>query len=92
MLTTGHAQSLIVCGAPTSGALRASVIESKSYGYKVALAEEAVGDESIFLHKIALFDLAHKYADLMSLAELVEQLDEQAGSASKKAQTETNKA
>ncbi|MEI8326810.1 MAG: isochorismatase family protein, partial [Betaproteobacteria bacterium] len=56
MLTTGHAQSLIVCGAPTSGALRASVIESKSYGYKVALAEEAVGDESIFLHKIALFD------------------------------------
>lgn len=92
MLTTGHAQSLIVCGAPTSGALRASVIESKSYGYKVALAEEAVGDESIFLHKIALFDLAHKYADLMSLAELVEQLDEQAGTASKKAQTETNKA
>ena len=42
---------------------------------KVALAEEAVGDESPFLHKMALFDLAHKYGDLMSLEELGEQLD-----------------
>jgi nicotinamidase-related amidase len=73
-LTTAHAGSLIVCGAPTSGALRASVIEGKSFGYKVALAEEATGDESVFLHKIALFDLAHKYGDLMSLDELLEQL------------------
>ncbi len=74
-LTTNKAQSLVVCGAPTSGALRASVIESKSYGYKVALAEETVGDESAFLHKMALFDMAHKYGDVMSLAELIEQLD-----------------
>jgi nicotinamidase-related amidase len=73
-LTISGAQSLLVCGAPTSGALRATVIESKSYGYKVALAEEAVGDESVFLHKIALFDLAHKYGDLMSLDELLQQL------------------
>jgi hypothetical protein len=74
MLTVSGAQSLLVCGAPTSGALRATVIESKSYGYKVALAEEAVGDESVFLHKIALFDLAHKYGDLMSLDELLQAL------------------
>ena len=75
MLKRVGAGSLIVCGAPTSGALRATVVEGKSFGYKVALAEEAVGDESPFLHKMALFDLAHKYGDLMSLEELGEQLD-----------------
>lgn len=68
------ARSLIVCGAPTSGALRATAVEGKSFGYRVAIAEETVGDESVFLHKMALFDLAHKYADVMSLEELVAQL------------------
>ncbi len=68
------ARSLIVCGAPTSGALRATAVEGKSFGYRVALAEETVGDESAFLHKMALFDLAHKYADVMSLDELRAQL------------------
>ena len=40
----------------------------------LTLAEEAVGDESVFLHKIAFFDLAHKYGDLMSLDELLQAL------------------
>lgn len=68
------ARALVVCGAPTSGALRATAVEGKSYGYRVALAEETVGDESGFLHKMALFDVAHKYADVMSLEELLAQL------------------
>jgi isochorismate hydrolase len=38
------------------------------------MAEETVGDESDFLHKMALFDVAHKYADVMSLEELLAQL------------------
>ena len=74
ILTTRGAGSLIVCGGPTSGALRATAVEGKSFGYKVAIAEETVGDESAFLHKIALFDIAHKYADVMSLEELREKL------------------
>jgi maleamate amidohydrolase len=68
------ARALIVCGAPTSGALRATAVEGKSFGYRVAIAEETVGDESVFLHKMALFDLAHKYADVMSLDELLARL------------------
>src|SRR5574340_337911 len=66
------AGSLIVCGAPSSGALRATAVEGKSYGYKVVIAEEAVGDFSPSLHALALFDMAHKYADVMSLAEVLE--------------------
>ena len=46
----------------------------RSFGYRVANAEETVGDVSMFLHKVALFEIARKYADVMSLEELVNQL------------------
>jgi nicotinamidase-related amidase len=69
-----RAGSLLLCGGPTSAALRASAVEGKSFGYKVAIAEETVGDGSGFLHKVALFDIAHKYADVMSIEELLAQL------------------
>ena len=68
------ARSLILCGGPSSAALRASAVEGKSFGYKVAIAEDTVGDVSTFLHKVALFEIAHKYADVMSLEELIDQL------------------
>ena len=74
MLKRVGAGSLLVCGAPTSGAVRASAVEGKSFGYKVAMAEEAVADQTAFLHKMALFDMAHKYADVMALDELLAQL------------------
>jgi maleamate amidohydrolase len=70
-LRRAGARSLLVCGGPSSAALRATTVEAKSWGYKVAIAEETVGDRSAFLHAIALFDLAHKYADVMSLEELL---------------------
>jgi maleamate amidohydrolase len=58
----------------SSAALRASAVEGQSFGYKVAIAEDAVGDVSPFLHEVALFEIAHKYADVMSLEELVSHL------------------
>jgi len=73
-LRRAGAGSLVLCGAPTSGALRASAVDCKSYGWKVALAEETVGDATAFPHAVNLFDIAHKYADVMSLEELVAQL------------------
>lgn len=73
-LRSRRAEGLIVCGAPTSGAVRATVIEAKSYGHHAMVAEETVGDDSALLHKMALFDLAHKYADVMGVDELVQLL------------------
>jgi nicotinamidase-related amidase len=74
VLTRLDANGIILCGAPSSGALRASTIEAKSYGYHAAIAEEATADEAALLHKMALFDLAHKYADVMAVDELIEAL------------------
>jgi nicotinamidase-related amidase len=73
VLTRLDAQSLVICGAPTSGAVRASSVEGKSFGYRVALAEETVGDVVQMLHRLSLFDIAHKYGDVMTAEELLQQ-------------------
>lgn len=74
VLTRARVKGVIICGAPTSGAVRATAVEAKSFGHKSAIAEEATGDEAALLRKVALFDIAHKYADVMSLEELLSAL------------------
>jgi nicotinamidase-related amidase len=71
ILTRARAKGLIICGAPMSGAVRATSVEAKSFGHKTAIAEETIGDEAALLLKVALFDVAHKYADVMSLDEML---------------------
>ncbi|MDB5598481.1 MAG: N-carbamoylsarcosine amidase [Xanthobacteraceae bacterium] len=73
-LTRSRSNGVILCGAPTSGAVRATAVESKSFGYKTAIAEDATGDEASLLHKVALFDVAHKYADVMTADEIIDAL------------------
>jgi len=75
VLKRAGVRGLVLCGATTSGPLRATAVEAKSYAYKCAIAEEATADEASLLHKMALFDIAHKYADLMSLDELLPLID-----------------
>lgn len=66
--------SLIICGESTSGCVRASAVDAYSAGYHVTIAEEAVFDRSILSHKVNLFDLHHKYADVMSVDEITTHL------------------
>ena len=66
-LTQLGVQSLIVCGESTSGCVRASAVEAYSYGYHVTLVEECCYDRSPLSHKVNLFDMHHKYADVMSI-------------------------
>lgn len=68
-------ESLIVCGEATSGCVRASVIDAYSAGLHVALVEECTFDQTELTHQVNLFDLHHKYADVMSLAEVEAHLD-----------------
>ena len=66
--------SLVVCGESTSGCVRASVVDGYSHGFHVVVAEECVFDRSELSHKVNLFDLHHKYADVMHLEGLLERL------------------
>ena len=67
--------SLIVCGESTSGCVRASVVDGYSNGFHVALVEECTFDRAEFTHKVNLFDLHHKYGDVMHVDEVVAHLD-----------------
>jgi maleamate amidohydrolase len=58
-------QSLIVAGESTSGCVRASVVDAYSHGYHVSVVEECCFDRCELSHKVNLFDLHHKYADVM---------------------------
>ena len=68
-------KSVIVCGESTSGCVRASAVDAYSYGFHVVVAEEATFDRSMISHKVSLFDLHHKYADVMHVDEIVARLE-----------------
>ena len=68
-------QSLIVCGESTSGCVRASAVDGYSSGFHVSLVEECTFDRAELTHKVNLFDLHHKYVDVMHVDEVVAHLD-----------------
>jgi nicotinamidase-related amidase len=72
MLNEVHADSVLITGTTTSGCVRASVIDAFSYNLKVTVVEECVFDRGQASHKINLFDMAMKYADVISLNETIE--------------------
>jgi maleamate amidohydrolase len=68
------AESLIICGESTSGCVRASTVDAYSYGFHSVVVEECTYDRSLLNHKVNLFDLHHKYADVMHLEEVTAHL------------------
>jgi maleamate amidohydrolase len=63
--------SLVVTGLTTSGCVRATAVDGLQYDYRVLVPREAVGDRNLQAHEANLFDLHAKYADVVSLAEVV---------------------
>ncbi len=63
--------TLVVAGESTSGCVRATVVDAKSYRYKVVVAEECVFDRDQASHAINLYDLDQKYADVVDLDEVL---------------------
>jgi nicotinamidase-related amidase len=73
-LTQLGVRSVVICGESTSGCVRASAVDAYSHGYHVTLVEECCFDRSLLSHKVNLFDLHHKYADVMKVDEVVAHL------------------
>jgi maleamate amidohydrolase len=73
-LTKMGIDTLIICGESTSGCVRASAVDAYSYGFHAVIAEDCTFDRNILSHKVNLFDLHHKYADVMDLQEIQTQL------------------
>ncbi len=72
MLNEVHADTVLVTGTTTSGCVRASVIDAFSFNYNVAVVEECTFDRGQASHKVNLFDMHMKYADVVSLEATVD--------------------
>lgn len=71
MLIYAGVDTLIVTGMTTSGCVRATVVDAFSYNFTIIVPEECVGDRGLISHKVSLFDMAMKYANVISLAETI---------------------
>lgn len=61
--------SVILCGATTSGCIRATAVDLLQYGFPTIVPRECVGDRAQAPHEANLFDIQAKYADVVSLEE-----------------------
>ena len=75
--------SVVLCGATTSGCVRATAVDLLQHGYPALVPRECVGDRAAPPHEANLFDIQAKYADVVSLEEALERL-ESAGRAREK--------
>ena len=59
--------TLVVCGASTSGCVRATVVDAMQHGFAPIVPRECVGDRSERAHEQALSDVGGRYGDVMGV-------------------------
>jgi len=64
--------SVLLCGATTSGCIRATAIDLLQYGFPTLVPRECVGDRAQAPHDANLFDIQAKYADVVSVEEALD--------------------
>jgi len=69
-----QADTLVVTGCTTSGCVRGSVVDAFAFNFRVLVPHDAVYDRSATSHAVNLFDMASKYADVATSAEILERL------------------
>jgi len=68
------ADTLVVTGCTTSGCVRGSVVDAFACNFRVLVPWDCVYDRSATSHAVNLFDMASKYADVATAAEILEKL------------------
>jgi nicotinamidase-related amidase len=75
MLVSQNVDSVILCGATTSGCVRATAIDLLQNGWPTLVPRECVGDRAQAPHEANLFDIQAKYADVVSVEEAIAYLE-----------------
>ncbi|MCE8038965.1 N-carbamoylsarcosine amidohydrolase [Halomonas sp. MCCC 1A11062] len=68
--------TVVITGCSTSGCVRATVVDAISYGFRVVVPRECVGDRHQNPHEANLFDIHAKYGDVMSMSEVMRYFEE----------------
>jgi maleamate amidohydrolase len=69
ILVSQGVDTVILCGATTSGCVRATAVDLLQYGWPTLVPRECVGDRAQAPHDANLFDIQAKYADVVPLDE-----------------------
>ncbi|HEY7536986.1 MAG TPA: isochorismatase family protein [Gaiellaceae bacterium] len=75
ILVTQGVDSVVLCGATTSGCIRATAIDLLQLGWPTLVPRECVGDRAQAPHEANLFDIQAKYADVVSVEDALAYLD-----------------
>jgi len=75
LYTFSGVDTVIVTGSTTSGCVRASALDALQNGFSVIVPRECVADRAQTPHETNLFDLNAKYADVVSLNEVLGYLE-----------------
>ncbi len=67
LLTFHGVDTVVVTGGSTSGCVRATVVEGLSCGFRMIVPEECTSDRHEGPHFASLYDMAVKYADVLSV-------------------------
>ncbi|BBG00161.1 MULTISPECIES: isochorismatase family protein [Pseudonocardia] len=66
-LTAARVDTVLVCGATTSGCVRATVVDAVQSGFTVLVPRDCAGDRAAGPHEANLFDIQAKYGDVIDL-------------------------
>jgi nicotinamidase-related amidase len=70
-LVDAGVDTVLIAGCTTSGCVRATATDAFAYNFRCAVVEECVYDRSDTSHRVNLFDIDAKYADVIGLAEAI---------------------
>jgi len=76
VLVSQRADSVVLCGATTSGCIRATAVDLLQYGWPTLVPRECVGDRARAPHDANLFDIQAKYADVVSVDEAIAYIED----------------
>jgi len=63
--------TLVITGCSISGCVRCSTVDAFAYNFRVMVPHDACYDRSSTSHAVNLFDMASKYADVVSTGEAI---------------------
>ncbi|MDV6259733.1 isochorismatase family protein [Rhodococcoides yunnanense] len=78
-LTASGIDTLYICGLTTSGCIRASATDALQHGFRPLVVADACGDREPGMHESNLLDLQAKYADVVSLEQVLDRFGASAG-------------
>jgi len=75
ILVAQGVDSVVLCGATTSGCIRATAVDLLQYGWPTIVPRECVADRAQAPHEANLFDIQAKYADVVPVEDALAYLE-----------------